>query len=179
MIKKRDVISTTEGKRSPGFKREISRFARKDLFLKFYAGLAVFFFLGVSVSSGEETVNQIKANVTVLVASNHGNDFNLINDAYRDELIQLFSYTSYNQVNAVRRDLVRGVPQRIDLPESYELLLTLQGRENGRFQVQAVIRKGGVQYVDTILSILEPGVVFVGGPQVEKGALIIVLETGF
>ena len=146
--------------------------------LKFFAGLAVFTSF-CSVSSVRAEMTQIKANVTILVASNQGNDFNLVNDAYRDELIKLFSYTSYNQVEAVRRDLIKEVAQKINLPEGYELLLTLQSEENGRVQVQALIRKGNVPYVDTVLSILQPGVVFVGGPQVKEGALIIVLETGF
>ena len=148
---------------------------RKGIFSCFL----VFTFFCAVAPARAEVVNQIKANVTILVASNEGNDINLVNDAYRDELIKLFSYTSYNQVEAVRRDLVREVPQKINLPEGYELLLTLQGKENGRMQVQAVIRKEGIQYVDTVLSILQPGVVFVGGPPVEKGALIIVLESGF
>ena len=151
----------------------------------FKAGSEVFCRPGVpgiffsAPSMAAETVNQIKANVTILVASNSGNDINLVNDAYRDELIRLFSYTSYNQVDAVRRDLVREVVQKILLPEDYELLLTLQGKEDGRLQVRAVIRKKDVQYLDTVLSILQPGVVFVGGPPVQKGALIIVLESGF
>ena len=144
-----------------------------------FLGLMLVAFLLTARTAGAEQVNQIKANVTILVASNEGNDFNLVNDAYRDELIKLFSYTSYNQVDAVRRDLVREVPQKITLPDGYELLLTLQGKENGRLEVRALIRKEGLQYVDTILAILTPGVVFVGGPPVKKGALIIVLETGF
>ena len=155
------------------------RGARRNDLRFFIAYLAVFSFFCTASPARAEEVTQIKSNVTILVASNEGNDFNLVNDAYRDELIKLFSYTSYNQVDALRRDLVRGVAQKINLPEGYELLLTLQGKENGRVQVQAVIRKAGVQYVDTMLSILMPGVVFVGGPPVEKGSLIIVLETGF
>ena len=149
-------------------------------FLNYFAGFLVFTFLvTVSVARAQD-VTQIKANATILVASNQGNDFNLVNDAYRDELIKLFSYTSYNQVNAVRRDLVRGVAQKINLPEGYELLLTLQeGKESGPLQVHALIRKGEVQYVDTVLAIMQPGVVFVGGPPVQNGNLIIVLETGF
>ena len=126
-----------------------------------------------------QEIPPVKANMTILEASNHGNDFNLVNDAYRDELIKLFSYTSYNQIDIVRRELKRSAREKFDLPEGYELILTLQGQERGRMQVQALIRRGGVSYVDTVLSILQPGVVFVGGPPVKKGALIIVLEIGF
>lgn len=151
----------------------------KKYFFKLWIGLTVSLFFCSSTLVNADNVTQIKANVTILVASNEGNDFNLINDAYRDELIKLFSYTSYNQVNAVRRDLVREVPQKINLPEGYELLLTLQGKEEGRMQVRALVQKQGVQYVDTVLSILQPGVVFLGGPPVTEGALIIILETGF
>lgn len=154
---------------------------KKNSLTRWSAVLAVFSFFCLISPVQAASVTQIKANVIILVASNEGNDVNLVNDAYRDELIKLFSYTSYNQIDAVRRDLVREVAQKINLPEGYELLLTLlpTGQENGRVQVQALIRKGDVAYVDTVLSILQPGVVFVGGPPVQKGALIIVLETGF
>lgn len=148
---------------------------KKNLFL---AGLA-FFSLSMMTSAQAQDPAPVKTNVTILEASNEGNDFNLVNDAYRDELIKLFSYTSYNQVDTLRRELKKGAREKIDLPEGYELLVTLQSLEKGRVQVQALIRKKGVAYVDTILSILQPGVVFVGGPPVKKGALIIVLETGF
>ena len=152
----------------------------KKQFSILFAALLVFTFLGLMPdATAEKEVTQVKVNVTILSASNTGNDFNLVNDAYRDELIKLFSYTSYNQVNAVRRDLIKGVDQNIDLPEGFELVLTLQGWENDRIQVRALVRKAGLTYVDTVLSILQPGVVFVGGPELEKGALIIVLETGF
>ena len=144
------------------------------------AGLIGLCFLSLSVSARAQDPASVKTNVTILEASNEGNDFNLVNDAYRDELIKLFSYTSYTQIDTVRRELKKAVRETIELPEGYELLLTLHNQEMGRVQVQALIRKEGVAYVDTVVSILQPGVVFVGGPPVKKGgALIIVLETGF
>ena len=120
----------------------------------------------------------VRVHVTVLTASNEGSDFNLDNDEYRDQLIQLFSYSSYNQSGMFFVDLEKAGRQKSNLPEGYELVLTLQGEEDGRVLVQAVIRRGNQQYVDTVLSILRPGVVFLGGPPVEGGSLIIVLETG-
>ena len=59
------------------------------------------------------------------------------------------------------------------------LILTLQDVDKKRIQVQAVIRKGNVQFMDTVVSILRPGVVFLGGPPAQEGVLIIVLETTF
>ena len=134
------------------------------------------FFIFQPFSFSDET---IRVHVTVLIASNEGSDFSLVNDAYRDQLIQLFSYTSYHQAKEYSVDLRKSERQKLDLPGAYELLLNLQGVEKGRAMVQALIRKETTQYVDTVLSILRPGVVFVGGPDVGKGALIIVLETGF
>ncbi len=131
---------------------------------------------GFAENSSEEGV---RVTATVLVASNQGSDFDLDNDAYRDELINLFSYTSYRQLKAEVSYLKKAERVKQALPEGYELILTLQGEEKGRILVQAVIRKGNQQYVDTVLAILRPGVVFVGGPPVVEGALIIVLETGF
>lgn len=124
------------------------------------------------------SADPVRVHVTVLTASNEGSDFNLDNDEYRDRLIQLFSYSSYNQSGRFFVDLEKGVRQKTKLPEDYELMLTLQGEENGRVLVQALIRKGGQQYADTVLSILRPGVVFLGGPPAGSGSLIIVLETG-
>ncbi|MCM8776611.1 MAG: hypothetical protein NC930_09755 [Candidatus Omnitrophica bacterium] len=133
--------------------------------------------IGLTVSAFPEDTTRI--HVTILTASNFGSDFNLENDAFRDQLLNLFSYTSYNQTDKFFIDLPRAKRQSRTLPGGYEFILTLQNKESGRILVQAVIRKGGQQYVDTVLSILNPGVVFLGGPPVEKGVLILVLETGY
>ena len=125
----------------------------------------------------EET---IKIHATVLTASNNGSDYDLVNDEYRDQLIKLFSYSSYHQLADYNHGLSQSAQDKIDLPEGYELLLTLQGIQQGRVEVRAVIQRDGMQYVDTVLSILRPGVVFLGGPPTAGGgALIIILETGF
>ncbi len=133
-----------------------------------------------SLSLGHAAVEEIKINATVLVASNEGSDINIVNDAYRDEIIKLFSYSSYEEKDHFTLMLPRSGREHKALPDDYELILTLQGIEKDRVQIQAVIRKDNQQYVDTIVSILRPGVVFVGGPKTgEGGDLIIILETGF
>ncbi len=121
----------------------------------------------------------VPIHVTVLVASNEGSDFNLVNDAYRDQLINLFSYKSYQQKDDIKIHLQKSKREKIQLPDGYEMILTLQGVEKDRVLVQAIIRKNGQQYVYTVLSLLRPGVVFLGGPPAENGSLIIVLETSF
>lgn len=114
--------------------------------------------------------------VTVLVASNEGNDFNLDNDAYRDQLIQLFSYRAYNQVDSQVFDLKKAERQKLTLEGGYELVLTLLEEEKDRAMIQALIRKDGVQYVNTVLSVMKEGVAFLGGPPAGNGALILVLQ---
>lgn len=120
-----------------------------------------------------------RVTLTYIVASNEGSDVNLDNDAYRDELIKLFAFSSYNQVDRAALELTRSQRQTAPLPSGYEMTLTYQGVEKGRYLVHALIRKDGVSYVDTVLSVLKPGVVFLGGPRTDKGELIIVLEMGF
>lgn len=130
-----------------------------------------------SLIAADQTV---RVQVTVLTASNQGHDFNIVNDVFRDELIKLFSYTSYEQADEFLVDLTKSQRQRKSLPGGYELVLTLQNQEKNRVLIQAVIRKENRQYVDAVLSILKPGVVFLGGPKTPEGRdLIIVLETGF
>ena len=120
-----------------------------------------------------------KIHATILIASDQGNDFNLTNDTYRDQLSKLFSYKSYKQIDDMLTNLERSKREVLNLPDGYQLILTLNNVEKGRVQVQAMIRKGNLRYLDTIVSILRPGVVFLGGPEAQGGALIIVLETGF
>jgi hypothetical protein len=114
--------------------------------------------------------------VTLITASDEGSDFNLDNDKYRDELIKLFSYHSYNQKNQTLLDLKKAEHQIVSLIEGYELVLTLQGDEKERVIVQALVRKDGKVYVNTVMSILKNGVVFLGGPTTNEGALILILE---
>lgn len=120
-----------------------------------------------------------KARVTILVASNQGNDFNLDNDAFRDQLIKLFSYSSYHQVTAQAVELKSAQPSTLSLPDGYDLSLEIQGFEENRVLIHAVINKEGKSYVDTVLSAPKEGVAFLGGPQVSGGDLVIVLEMSF
>lgn len=118
-----------------------------------------------------------RIHVTILEASNKGTDINLENDVYRDQLLNLFSYTAYEQVNKLFVDLLKAERTSVSMPGGYELFLTLQGEDAGRISLQAVIRKGTDQYVDTVLTLLKPGVVFLGGPPAGEGkVLILVLE---
>ena len=130
-------------------------------------------------SRGFSSSESIKVKVTILQASNEGSDFDFDNDAYRDQLIQLFSYKSYHQLDVKGMTLEKAARSVLQLPEDYELVLTYQGSEGGREMIQALVRKNTTQYVYTLLSIQNPGVVFVGGPTVKDGVLVIVLETGF
>jgi hypothetical protein len=138
------------------------------------AGLLSCTGFGPAVFAAEQSAS---IHVTILVASQEGSDFDLDNDAYRDQLIQLFSYKSYHQKKELSVSLKKGERVSVPLPEGYELLLNLQDKEKHRISIQAVIRKGRQQYVDSVLSLLTPGVVFLGGPPISEGTLILVLES--
>jgi len=137
--------------------------------------MLLFFFC----SPSEQLQAAERINLTYIVASNEGTDIDLDNDAYRDEMIRLFSYSSYRQLDQRAVELESQQPQTVSIPEGYELVLTVRESQPERNTVQAVIRKGGQTYVDTVLTLVKPGVFFLGGPPAEKGALIIVLEMGF
>lgn len=139
------------------------------IFFCFVSYLATF----NSYSFAKEPVQII---ATVLTASNQGSDFNLDNDAYRDKLINLFSYTSYTQIKEYAVNLQKGKRDTVELPGGYELLLNLQQEESKRVLVQVVIRKGREIFLDTVVSMPKPGVVFVGGPAINGDDLIIVVE---
>ncbi len=124
-----------------------------------------------------EAGHQARVVVTVLTASNEGADFDLDNDQYRDQLIKLFSYSSYHQQNQFAFEMNKAVRNHVELLEGYELTVTLQNRERDRILVEALIRKEGKQYVNTVLSIMHGGVAFLGGPMTSEGALILVIES--
>jgi hypothetical protein len=143
------------------------------------SGLSLLLFLGAvnpPVQAAEEPLRLIS---TVIIASNEGSDFNLDNDIYRDKLLQLFSYSAYEQVDQFETLPTKGKRHVESLPEGYELVLTLQKNESERVTFQAVIRKERVIFLDTVLSMTKPGVVFVGGPSIGEGDLILVIEAGY
>ncbi len=117
--------------------------------------------------------------VTMVVASNAGNDFNMDNDAYRDKLMKLFSYSSYLQKDLKKLDMAVGKTQNLDLLEGYNLELTLKQDIDNKIIVRAVIIKDHKIYIDTELSIAKPGVFFMGGPTLTNGDLILILENGY
>jgi hypothetical protein len=146
---------------------------------KMIAIVGLFLITVFTPGAGALAQDSAKVLVTILHASNDGHDFNLENDAYRDQLIKLFSYTHYQQIGQRYAFMERSEPQTVMLPGGYEMILTSQGEENGRLSFGVLIRKEGKQYVRTSLSSLKNGVVFLGGPPYEKGVMIIVLEMGF
>lgn len=151
------------------------RFLKSAIVLGFLGAVL----LGTGYFSPQTALAADNMVVTVLVASNEGNDFDLDNDAFRDRLIQLFSYTSYKQVDQVAVDLKAATRQTVTLPDGYQMQIDLQKQEGSRYFVRAVVEKSGTAHVDTVLAIEKGSAAFVGGPPVGKGSLIIVMEIGF
>lgn len=117
--------------------------------------------------------------ITMVVAANSGSDFNMDNDAYRDKLMKLFSYSSYIQKDLKKLDMAVGKTQNLDLLEGYNLELTMKQDDGKKILVRAVIIKNHKIYIDTELSIEKPGVFFMGGPTLTTGDLILILENGY
>ncbi len=134
------------------------------------------FLLQPSISQAQNSNRMI---VTMVVASNEGDDFNLDNDAYRDKLLKLFSYSSYTQKDLKKLDMTLGETQSLDLLEGYALQLTLKEDKGSSIVARAVITKNSKSYIDTELSIAKPGVFFMGGPTLSTGDLILILENGY
>ena len=114
--------------------------------------------------------------VTVIVASNQGNDIDLENDDYRDQIIKLFSYTSYKQTNQYSISLEEGKQQAVSLGDSYELNVTLYKKANDRNVLRVLIQKEGNTHLNTELSLSGKGPVFLGGPPANSGDLLLVIE---
>lgn len=121
----------------------------------------------------------LRVHITVFKASMSGTDFDLDNDAYRDQLIQLFSYSSYHQIQKLFVDLKKSARIPVDLMGDYKLLLNFQGNDQNRHMIEALIRSKDKNYVTTVLAVPEQGAVFLGGPPYEDGVLILALETGY
>ncbi len=115
--------------------------------------------------------------VTAISASNSGSDFDLENDAFRDQLIQLFSYKSYKQLKQFSVRLEGTKSETLTIPGGYELNLVLKAREDNKVRLHAVIQKEGKKFLDTEVSVFGAGPVFLGGPPVDSGNLILAIET--
>jgi hypothetical protein len=118
----------------------------------------------------------VHVGVTVIIASDDAKASSLEKYTYREQLTKLFSYKSYRQVGQSTFALDKSERNKIDLAQGYELVLTLQGIENDRILLQAVIRKEREQFIDTVMAIKKPGVAFLGGPALAEGNLIISIE---
>ena len=114
--------------------------------------------------------------VTVIIASNQGNDFDLENDAYRDKLIALFSYTSYKQVNQYSIRLEEGKQQSLALADGYQLSMTLYKQAKDRNVLRVLIQKENRTHLSTELSLSGNGPVFLGGPPAHSGDLLLAIE---
>ena len=139
-------------------------------------------FLGVflcvlSFGSTLQAESPVTIKVTAIVASNSGSDFDLENDAFRDQLIQLFSYKSYKQVQQSSIRLDGAKDEVMAIPGGYELTLGLKTSENSKIRVHALLQKEGKRFLDTEVSIFGAGPVFLGGPSVDSGNLILAIET--
>ncbi|HCM41933.1 MAG TPA: hypothetical protein PLY88_07720 [Candidatus Omnitrophota bacterium] len=131
------------------------------------------------IPSMTQAQNSNRMIVTMVVASNNGSDFNMDNDAYRDKLTQLFSYSSYVQSDLKKLDMALGETQNLALLEGYNLSLTLKEDTGSSIVARAVITKDNKNYIDTELSIAKPGIFFMGGPTLSTGDLILILENGY
>ena len=144
-----------------------------------FRGWIIFFLVAGMVLPAKPAWASERMALTFIVASREGHEMDLDNDAYRDQLIQVFNYSSYRQTGRQAVNLEFNTPQTAVIPGDYELVMTLKNCEDNRCIVRAVIQKGGTAYVDTVISVLKPGMFFLGGPKAENGDLIIVLEMGF
>ncbi|HTL48907.1 MAG TPA: hypothetical protein VL688_12675 [Verrucomicrobiae bacterium] len=129
---------------------------------------------GISPAQNVENVD-----LTFIVASNEGTANTVANPKYNEQLKKMFSYSSYVQSGEVKDTVEFNKPKTVAVPGDYELELTLKNCEEGRCIMRAVIRKGGKDYVDTIISLMKPGVFLLGGPRADMRDLIIVIEMGF
>jgi len=144
---------------------------------KVLSALCLFVLLVQSPTAFAQTSNRMI--VTMIVASNEGSDFNMDNDAYRDKLTKLFSYSSYIQKDIKKIDMKLNQTNNLDLLEGYNLELTMKDDTDSKIIARAVIIKDHKIYIDTELSIAKPGVFFMGGPTVSNGDLILMLENGY
>ncbi len=144
---------------------------------KIAAGLCLVLLLAQSPLARAQDSNRMI--VTMVVASNEGKDFNMDNDAYRDKLTQIFSYSSYSQKDIKKIDMKLNQTNNLDLLDGYNLELTMKEDTGSKIIARAAIIKDHKIYIDTELSIAKPGVFFMGGPTLSTGDLILILENGY
>ena len=144
---------------------------------KMKLGLWILAALFPLVSTPLYAEESVIAKVTVIVASNQGSDFDLENDAFRDQLIQIFSYKSYKQVKEYSIHLEKVKREVLSIPGDYEFVMAYRGQDQGKVRIGALIQKGGRKFLNTEVTIIGTGPIFLGGPPTESGDLLLVIET--
>ena len=141
--------------------------------LKIILGLVVTSFMFVSHLYAEDSIH---VKVTAIMATNEGTDFNLENDAFRDQLISLFSYTSYKEMDQFRVVFRQPEEKTVALPNNYKLSLDYQGKDGAKLLFGIQITKAGKEFLKTQASIVGESPLFLGGPPINGGVLILSVE---
>src|SRR5262245_8913904 len=116
----------------------------------------------------------VELRVETVLATDSSKDFdNRLNDIQPQ--LRKFRYSSYRLVQEERRRVGWGKQADFFLPGGRFLQVVRKGYINKRIALQVMLMEGTTPtpLVETLLSIRNHGMVFVGGPEHQEGTLII------
>ena len=122
-----------------------------------------------AIAAGQRVLVQIG---TVL-ATNSGDQFDTQLAGMRQQLVNVFPYTSYRLVERESRDVGWGDPVDVEIPGGRFLEVRPVSATSDRVSLNVMLRRDSRVLMDTELTLSPKGTVMVGGPRHGDGVLII------
>ena len=121
----------------------------------------------------------IDLSVKIILASQKSGQSDPSLKRFKDELDDLFRYSSYKLLSRDNLKLNQKKSGMIALPGNRSMKITSQGISGGRVTLQEEMFKDNRQIFQTVVRLLNDSEVTVGGPKHEDGNLLINIFASF
>ena len=118
----------------------------------------------------------VAVDVGVVVASNEGNTMDPALTPIRNQLHSMFTYSSYQLVDRLKRTLSVGETGDFALPGKRSMRVTPVPAKGNKVRLAVQMMEAERNLLTTTLGLTRGGMVLVGGPPYQKGVLILIIS---
>jgi hypothetical protein len=118
----------------------------------------------------------VAVDVGVVVASNEGKTIDPALTSIRNQLHSMFTYSSYQLVDRLKRTLSVGETGDFALPGNRSMRVTPVPAKGNKVRLAVQLMEAERNLLTTTLGLTRGGMVLVGGPPYQKGVLILIIS---
>lgn len=131
--------------------------------------------VGVAVAAPATgaAAQRVLVQIGTVLATNSGEHVDTQLAGMRQQLVNVFPYTSYRLVKRESRDVAWGDPVDVEIPGGRFLEVRPTAASGDRVSLNVMLRRDSRVLMDTEFTLSPRGTVMVGGPRHDDGVLII------